>query len=361
MLAAIAFLIVGLVLLVYSADFLVKGAANIAAALGISPLVVGLTVVAFGTSAPELAVSVMSAFKDQADIAVGNVIGSNIFNILLILGISALIIPLAVNAQLVRFDVPVMIFVSVLLYFLAMDGLISRVDGIVLFVLLLSYVTFLLRLSKKEKDAGVLSEYEQEYGKPVADPKWLKNLAFVIGGVAGLVVGSDRLVYGAVFIAKHFGVSELIIGLTIIAAGTSLPEVATSVVAALKGERDIAVGNVVGSNIFNILTVLGISSIVAPSGIAVAKAALEFDMLFMIAIAMAALPVFFHGYRIGRMSGFFFLAFYVAYVVYLILGAQGHAAFAGYRQVMLFYVAPATAFVLAILLVSAFRKRKNPA
>jgi cation:H+ antiporter len=361
MLAAIAFLIVGLVLLVYSADFLVKGAANIAAALGISPLVVGLTVVAFGTSAPELAVSVMSAFKDQADIAVGNVIGSNIFNILLILGISALIIPLAVNAQLVRFDVPVMIFVSVLLYFLAMDGLISRVDGIVLFVLLLSYVTFLLRLSKKEKDAGVLSEYEQEYGKPVADPKWLKNLAFVIGGVAGLVVGSDRLVYGAVFIAKHFGVSELIIGLTIIAAGTSLPEVATSVVAALKGERDIAVGNVVGSNIFNILTVLGISSIVAPSGIAVAKAALEFDMLFMIAIAMAALPVFFHGYRIGRMSGFFFLAFYVAYVVYLILGAQGHAAFAGYRQVMFFYVAPATAFVLAILLVSAFRKRKNPA
>ena len=361
MLAAIAFLIVGLVLLVYSADFLVKGAANLAAAVGISPLVVGLTVVAFGTSAPELAVSVMSAFKGQADIAVGNVVGSNIFNVLFILGISALIIPLVVHAQLVRFDVPVMIGVSVLLYFLAMDGLISRVDGIVLFVLLLVYVIFLLRLSKKEKDAGVLSEYEQEYGKPAADPQYLKNILFVLGGVAGLVIGSDRLVYGAVFIAKSFGVSELIIGLTIIAAGTSLPEVATSIVAALKGERDIAVGNVVGSNIFNILTVLGISSIVAPAGVGVAKAALDFDMLFMIAVAIACFPVFFHGYKIGRISGFFFLAFYVAYVVYLILGAQGSAAFAGYRQVMVFYVAPATAVVLAILMVSAFLKRKNPA
>ncbi|QTN33853.1 calcium/sodium antiporter [Akkermansiaceae bacterium] len=357
MLAAIAFLVVGLVLLVYSADFLVKGASNLAAAVGISPLVVGLTVVAFGTSAPELAVSVMAAFNGQDDIAVGNVVGSNIFNVLFILGISALIIPLVVHAQLVRFDVPVMIAVSVLLYLLSMDGLISRVDGLVLFALLVAYVVFLLRLSKKEKDAGVLSEYEQEYGKPAAGPKWIKNLAFVIGGVAGLVLGSDRLVYGAVFIAKHFGVSELIIGLTIISAGTSLPEVATSVVAALKGERDIAVGNVVGSNIFNILTVLGISSIITP--LRVAEAALNFDILFMIAIAVAALPVFFHGYKIGRMSGFLFLAFYVAYIVYLILGAQGHAAFGGYRHVMLLYVAPATGLLLGGLLVSAIRNRKN--
>ena len=232
MIPAIAFLIVGLVLFIYSADFLVKGASNLAAAVGISPLVVGLTVVAFGTSAPELAVSVMSAFKGQADIALGNVVGSNIFNVLFILGISAMIIPLVVHAQLVRFDVPVMIGVSILLYVLSMDGLISRVDGIVLSALLLVYVAFLLRLSKKEKDAGLLSEYEQGYGKPAADPKWLKNIAFVVGGVAGLVIGSDRLVFGAVFIAKSFGVSELIIGLTIIAAGTSLPEVATSVVAA---------------------------------------------------------------------------------------------------------------------------------
>jgi cation:H+ antiporter len=305
MLLAVVFLIVGLVLLVFSADYLVKGAASLAASIGISPLVVGLTVVAFGTSAPELAVSVMSAFKGQADLALGNVIGSNIFNILVILGISAMIIPLTVHAQLVRFDVPVMIFLSLLLFPLAMDGVLSRRDGVILVALLLGYVFVLIRGSRREKDAGVLGEFGEEYGKPSEDPKWLKNIAFVLFGVAGLVVGSDRLVFGAVFIAKHFGVSELIIGLTIISAGTSLPEVATSVV--------------------------------------------------------AALPVFFHGYRIGRASGFFFLAFYVAYIVYLILDAKGHSVFPAYRVVMLQYVAPAAALALAVLLVRAFRQRKNPA
>lgn len=361
MIPAIAFLVIGLVLLVFAADWLVKGAANIASALGISPLVVGLTVVAFGTSAPELAVSVMSAFSGQADLAVGNVIGSNIFNILVILGISALIIPLTVHAQLVRFDVPVMIFLSLLLYPLSMDGGLSRMDGFILVALLMVYLFILIRGARREKDAGVLGEFGEEYGKTPDDSKWLKNIAFVVFGVIGLVGGSELLVRGAVEIAEGFGVSKLIIGLTIISAGTSLPEVATSVMAALKGERDIAVGNVVGSNIFNIVTVLGISSIVSPYGVAVAKAALDFDLLFMIAIALAALPVFFHGYRIGRMSGFFFIAFYVAYVVYLILDAKGHGAFPAYRQVMVFYVAPVTAFVLAILLVSAFRKGKNPA
>jgi cation:H+ antiporter len=358
MFAAILFLVVGLVLLVFSADYLVKGAANIAAALGISPLVVGLTVVAFGTSAPELAVSVMSAFKGQADIAVGNVIGSNIFNILVILGISALIIPLVVHRQLIRFDVPVMIFLSVLVYLLSMDGNISRVDGIILFSLAITYVVVLIRKSRKEGDAGVLSEYEEEFSKSGEDPKWLKNIAFVVLGVAGLVIGSDRLVFGAVFIAKHFGVSELIIGLTIVSLGTSLPEVATSVIAALKGEKDIAVGNVVGSNIFNIVSVLGVSSIVAPSGIAVAKAALDFDMLFMIAVAVAALPVFFHGYKIGRGSGFFFLVAYGAYLAYLILDSTRHGALPAYRDAMLLYAAPAAAIALVVLLVRGFRYPK---
>ncbi|QTN33852.1 calcium/sodium antiporter [Akkermansiaceae bacterium] len=361
MILAITYLIVGLVLLVFAADWLVKGAANIASALGISPLVVGLTVVAFGTSAPELAVSVMSAFRGQADLAVGNVVGSNIFNILVILGISALIIPLVVHAQLIRFDVPVMIFLSLLLFGLSFDGTISRIDGFILFAMALAYVGFLLRQSRKEKDAGVLSEYEEEYGKKGEDPAWAKNTALVVLGIAGLVLGSDRLVFGAVFIARHFGVSELIIGLTIISVGTSLPEVATSVVAALKGERDIAVGNVVGSNIFNIVTVLGISSIVAPAGIAVARQAIEFDMLFMIAIALAALPVFFHGYRIGRMSGFFFLAFYGAYLAYLILGATGHPAFPGFRHAMLVFVAPATGLALVVMLIRAIGQPKNPA
>ena len=355
----IILLIAGLVLLVFSADWLVQGAAKIAAAVGISPLVVGLTVVAFGTSAPELAVSVMSAFKGQAELAVGNVVGSNIFNILVVLGLSALIIPLIVNQQLIRFDVPVMILLSLLLYGISYDGLISRIDGIIFFALALVYVGFLIWQSKKESNNAVLTEYEQEYGKVAGDPKWLKNLTLIALGMAGLVLGSKWLVDGAVEIARLFGVSELIIGLTIVSIGTSLPEVATSVVAALKGERDIAVGNVVGSNIFNIVTVLGISSIVAPAGILVPQAALNFHIPVMIAVALSALPIFFLGYRIGRAGALFFMAFYGAYLAYLILEATGSEIFPLYRQIMMYYIAPAVALILLVVLYRAIRQPKN--
>lgn len=357
----IILLIAGFVLLVFAAEWLVKGAANIASAVGISPLVVGLTVVAFGTSAPELAVSVMSAFKDQADLAVGNVVGSNIFNILVVLGVSALIIPLSVNQQLIRFDLPVVIFLSVLLYGMCFDRLITRFDGIVLFFLAFCYVGFLLWQSKKEQNVAVLSEYEEEFGHAGNDPQWLKNLVLIGVGMGGLVLGSKWLVDGSVEIARLMGVSELIIGLTIISLGTSLPEVATSVVAAMKGERDIAVGNVVGSNIFNIVTVLGISSIVAPRGIAVPEAAIRFDIPVMIAVALAAFPIFFLGYRIGKPGGVFFLLFYGAYIAYLILEAIGSGFFPLYQQITLIYVAPAAAVVLLIVLIKAFSQRKNPA
>jgi cation:H+ antiporter len=321
MLNAIIFLILGLVLLVYAADYLVKGASQIATDLGISPLVVGLTVVAFGTSAPELAVSIMSAFKGEADLAVGNVVGSNIFNVLFILGLSALIVPLIVHQQLVRIDVPIMIGASLLLYGLSRDGKISLIDGAVLFVLAIAYTAFLIKQSRKEKDAEVITEYDAEYGKNGKKPKWLRNILYILLGLAGLVLGSRWLVDGAVFIARDFGVSELVIGLTIIAAGTSLPEVATSIIAAIKGERDIAVGNVVGSNIFNILLVLGLSSIVAPSGVDVDAAALKFDMPVMIGVAIACLPIFLHNHVISRTNGAFFFLCYVAYVTYLISSA----------------------------------------
>jgi cation:H+ antiporter len=354
----IILLIAGLVLLVFSADWLVQGAAKIAAAVGISPLIVGLTVVAFGTSAPELAVSVMSAFKGQADLAVGNVVGSNIFNILAILGISALIIPLVVNQQLIRFDVPVMIFLSFLFYALAFDGTLTRLDGVILFAMALAYVGFLVWQSKKERNRAVLNEYEQEYGNVASNPQWLKNLSLIIVGIVGLVVGSKWLVDGAVEIARYFGVSELIIGLTIVSVGTSLPEVATSVVAAFKGERDIAVGNVVGSNIFNIVTVLGVSSMVAPSGMAVPKEALAFDIPVMIAVALSALPIFFIGYKIGRPGAIFFLTFYGAYLTHLILGVTKSAAFPLYHQVTVNYVAPVAALILLGVLYRAFKQPK---
>lgn len=354
-LSTIVFLILGLLLLIGGAEYLVRGSARLAGAAGVSSLVVGLTVVAFGTSAPELAVSVVSAYKGQADLAIGNVVGSNIFNILVILGLSAVIIPLVVAQQLVRFDVPLMIGISFLLLLLGLDGKISRFDGILLFGCVLSYTIFLIRQSRRESSAEVKAEYEEEFGSGKNGPGWLKNISLVIVGLAGLVIGSKWLVDSAVSIAQAFGVSELIIGLTIVAAGTSMPEVATSVVAALRGERDIAVGNAVGSNIFNILSVIGLSSIVSPAGIAVSAEALRFDIPVMIAVAVACLPVFFAGYRITRLNGVVFLAFYAAYLVYLIFTAMQHEALGIYQTALFYYALPLAGVALLYCTWKGFR------
>jgi cation:H+ antiporter len=283
----------GLVLLVVGAELLVRGASRLAASFGVSPLVVGLTVVAFGTSAPELAVSIGSAVAGDADIAVGNVVGSNIANVLLILGLSAVIIPLIVKSQLVRFDVPIMIGASILLVVLALDGLLGRADGALMFALVITYVIVLIRKSRRET-AEVLAEFGAEYSEE--SPSVPVNLGLVVVGLGMLVLGSDLLVSAAVAVAERLGVSELVIGLTLVAIGTSMPEIATSIMAAIRGERDIAVGNVVGSNIFNILTVLGLTSLVAPDGVAVAQSALDFDLPFMVAVSIACLPIFLTGH-----------------------------------------------------------------
>lgn len=349
---AILQLIVGLILLILGAELLVRGASRLAAAIGISPLVIGLTVVAFGTSSPELAVSLVSAWTGQADIAVGNVVGSNIFNILVIIGLSALIVPLTVAQQLVRLDVPLLIGVSLLTFLLGRDGLIGRGEGLILFGLLIAYLVFLARFSPRES-VEVQAEYAQEFG----DSRFKEPLQYVsyfvlVGlGLILLVVGSRWLVAGAVAVARLLGVSELVIGLTIIAGGTSLPEVATSVVAALRKERDIAVGNAVGSNLFNLLAVLGLAALVAPRGVAVAQAALVFDLPVMIAVAVATLPVFFTGYRIARWEGALFLAYYAAYLLYIGLDALQHETLGPYRAVMLGFVLPLTAITLGILVL----------
>ncbi|MGA0899070.1 MAG: calcium/sodium antiporter [Luteolibacter sp.] len=340
----IIYLLLGFFLLVVGAEFLVRGAARVALAVGISPLVVGLTVVAFGTSAPELAVSMVSSFTGEGDLALGNVIGSNIFNILVILGISALIIPLVVHQQLVRFDVPFMIVISVLLLLLGMDGLVGRWDGLLLSSLLISYTVFLIIKSRKE-GKEVVDEYENEFGSK-KDQVWWKNLMWIVIGMAGLVLGSKWLVDSAVEIATAYGVSELVIGLTIVATGTSLPEVATSVVAAVKGERDIAVGNAVGSNIFNILSVIGISSLISPGGIAVSKAALTFDLPVMIGVAVACLPIFFTKYCITRLNGAFFILYYGAYLAYLLMNAAHHQYVDHYRYALIWFVLPLTMVTL---------------
>ncbi|MDX1679753.1 MAG: calcium/sodium antiporter [Akkermansiaceae bacterium] len=353
----IIFLLLGFVLLVGGAEFLVRGAARIALAVGITPLVVGLTVVAFGTSAPELAVSMVSTFTGDGDLALGNVIGSNIFNILVILGISALIVPLVVNQQLVRFDVPFMIAISVLLLILGLDGNVGRWDGLLLSSLLVGYILFLLWQSRREgKD--VAEEYEEEFGSEEDQVMW-KNLMWIVLGMTGLILGSKWLVDSAVEIATAYGVSELVIGLTIVATGTSLPEVATSVVAAVKGERDIAVGNAVGSNIFNILSVIGISSLISPAGIAVSRAALTFDIPVMIGVAVACLPIFLTKYTITRLNGGFFILYYGAYLGYLLLTASKHDYVEHYRYALTWFVLPITAVTLLIITFSGMRQLRR--
>ena len=356
----LVWLAVGLVCLVMGAESLVRGAARLATMMGISPLVVGLTIVAFGTSAPELAVSIQSGLEGQAGIAVGNVVGSNIFNVLFILGISALIVPLVVSQQLVRFDVPLMIVISLLVLLFGWDGRISAFEGALLFAGVVAYTAFLFVQSRRETKA-VQAEYEQEFGqKETETPHSLpRNLLFIVAGLGMLILGSRLLVSSAVEIAHYFGVSDLVIGLTIVAVGTSLPEVVTSIVAALRGERDIAVGNVVGSNIFNILCVLGLTSIVTPGGLEVSATALQFDIPVMIAVALACLPIFFTGYTIARWEGALFLAYYIGYTSWLILHATSSPLQGQFSAALTGFVLPLTAITLAVLAFRAWRLQRT--
>jgi cation:H+ antiporter len=341
----------GLVALIAGAELLVKGASRLALAVGVSPLVVGLTVVAFGTSSPEVAVSVGAVAAGNTDIAVGNVVGSNVFNVLFILGASALIAPLLVHAQIIRQEVPIMLGASILLLVVVLDGVLSRFDGALLFALLIAYTVFLVRQSRAES-REIQDEYAQEYGQ-ARNPAghWALQVGLIIAGLVLLVVGSNWLVDASVAFARALGVSDLVIGLTIIAAGTSMPEVATSLLAALRGERDIAVGNVIGSNTFNILGCLGLSGLVSSDGLRIAPAVMNFDLWVMIAVAVACLPVFMAGRQIGRGKGLLFLGYYVAYVAYLVLGAQQHDALPAYSRLMLGFVLPLTIVTLVALLV----------
>jgi cation:H+ antiporter len=350
--------IAGLVLLIAGAEAIVRGASRLASAVGVSPLVIGLTFVAFGTSSPELAVSVRASVTGAPDIALGAVVGSNIFNVLFILGLSAAIAPLVVAQQLVRVEAPLMIGASVLVFVLALDGVVARVDGALLFAGVIAYTVFVIRQSLRES-AAVRSEYEQEFGdRRRGAAHWAVNVALAAVGLGMLVLGSRWLVSGAVSFAQAIGLSELVIALTIIAAGTSLPEAAASVVASLRGERDIAVGNAVGSCLFNLLAVLGLASLFAPEGVRAAPAALRFDIPVMIAASVACLPIFFTGYRIARWEGFLFLAYFAAYTAYLILQTAQHDALPAYSAVMGVFVLPITAVTLAVLAHRAWKRQR---
>jgi len=303
----------GFIILTLGAEALVRGASAIALRLGITPLIIGLTIVAFGTIAPELAVSVKSALAGNSGIALGNVIGSNIANIGLILAITALIRPIQVQSQVVKRDIPLMILASMLFWGLLLDGELSLIDGVVLLSLLFGYLTFSYISSKNSKNE---EEIEAGPNNPL-----LSGLLILVG-ISMLVGGGILFVNGAVDLAKTFGVSEVIIGLTIVAIGTSMPELVTSVIAALKGQSDIAIGNVVGSNLFNILGILGVTAIVHP----VSSLGFQpFDFMVMLALAIVILPFAWTGLRIGRREGSVLLLTYLGYMGYLINQASAQA------------------------------------
>jgi len=349
-------LVVGLALLVGGAEFLIKGASKLAATLGISPLIIGLTVVAFGTSAPELAVSLNASLHGQADIALGNVVGSNICNVLLILGVSSVISPLVVAEQLVRLDVPIMIGVSGLLLLFGTDGQLSRSDGVILFLGGLFYTIFLLAQSRKEKNKGMLDDYADLKKPSISAKETGLNFLMFVGGVLTLVAGSQMLVTSATIIARAFEVDELIIGLTVIALGTSLPELATSVMASVRGERDIAVGNVIGSNIFNILIVLGLTSAVSADGITILASARSFDMPVMLAVSIMCFPIFFTDNEVSRREGVLLLAYYVLYIGYLVLNATAYSPWTGLIGVV---VVPLTILMVVRLSWKTWRTMRN--
>tara|TARA_R110000796_G_scaffold127333_5_gene242607 strand:- start:19670 stop:20743 length:1074 start_codon:yes stop_codon:yes gene_type:complete len=350
------YLIAGLVLLVLGAESLVRGAVKLAERLGISALVIGLTVVAFGTSAPEMAVSVQASLSGSGDIAVGNVIGSNIANILLILGLSALVAPLVVSRQLVRLDVPVMLAAGVLAFLLAWNGSISRLDGCILLAFLLLYTVFLVIASKREARSDERnSDDDETQTKPLS---WLTQLFLIALGLGLLVAGSHLLIEGAVSLARALGLSELVIGLTVVAVGTSMPELATSLMAVYRGERDIAVGNVVGSCIFNLLLVLGAGAVVTTEGLSISPNALAFDFPVMLAVFGACLPIFFSGYRINRWEGAMFLGYYMAYTLYLIMFSAGLPAIELLRHAMTWYVFPLTAITVLVIFLRAWKHQR---
>ncbi len=313
----------GFVALIIGGELLVRGATGLAAAAKVSPLVIGLTVVAFGTSAPELAVSINSCYAGSTDLAVGNVVGSNICNILFILGLSATVAPLSVQSQLFRFDIPVMIAVAIGLWIVGLGGIITRVEGFVFTGLLIAYFWWTVVAGRRE-GRRLEEELEGVTPFPSMSGKWsiLVDLAFLAVGLVALVVGSDWLVDACVELAIRLGVSDLVIGLTVVAIGTSLPELVTSLMAAVRGKRDLAVGNIVGSNILNILGVLGVSAIVAPAGIPVDQQSLTFDIPVMVMVSLACLPIFWVGREISRSEGISLLVYYVAYLAMLIYSAK---------------------------------------
>ncbi|PSS58017.1 calcium/sodium antiporter [Pseudomonas sp. BBP2017] len=343
----------GLLLLVIGAELLVRSALRVASSLQVRPLIIGLSLVAFGSSAPQLTVSLQAAYTGAPDVAVGSVIGSNIFNILVTLGLAALIIPLRVSRQLVRLDIPLMIAASLLVYLLAFNELLGRLEGALLLLGLFAYLAILWHQSR---------HYARTFPAPGPRPQqgsgfWITSLLLMLAGLGLLSVAGHLLLEAAVEVASDLGLSERVIGLTVVAVCTSLPELATSLIAALRGEREIAVGNVIGSNLFNLLAVLGLTALVAPEPLSISPNALDFDLPVMLGVAALSLPVFYSGYRVTRAEGLVFLGLYLAYGLHVVAFTTGMPLATRLEKLMLFYALPVLGALLLFTTLRAWRRQ----
>lgn len=312
---------IGVVAVVGGAELVVRGGARIAAHLGISPLIIGLTVVAIGTSAPELAVGIDAALQGNGALAVGNIAGTNVFNLLVILGLMAVIKPLKLTGQTIRFDLPFMIGAALLLLLMGFDGALSTLEGIVLIAGAVLFMVLTLRNARRESQE-VRAEFDHEYGdRATSHPRltFALNAFFLFAGLVIVVIGADWLVDGAVELARDFGVSEAFIGLTVVAIGTSAPEIVTAIVATIRDERDLAVGNLLGSSVFNILLILGVTSVVPVGDIPVPPELAFIDLPIMVLATLLCIPVFLSHRLVSRLEGALFLTCYAAYFGYLIL------------------------------------------
>ena len=309
MLNAVLWMLGGLVLLALGAEGLVRGSSSIALRMGVTPLVIGLTIVAFGTGSPEMIVSLDAALRGNSDLALGNIVGSNICNVALILGIAALARPLHVRSALLKREMPIMIAITLLFAAMVYDGELGRVDGAVLTIGAVLYTAGAYWAARRDRDAEVAAEFANELPKPQSSTA--RSLALAGGGFVGLLVGANLLVSGAVVIAQGFGLSEVVIGLTVIAIGTSLPELATSVVAGLRGDADVAFGNVIGSNVLNILLILGVVALIEPIS---ARGLRPLDLGVLVASAVLLWPLMWRGAIVNRWEGALLLAGYVLYI-----------------------------------------------
>ncbi len=342
--------VTGLIALIGGAEILVRAVTRLASAIGISRLIIGLTVVAFGTSAPELAISIKAGISGQTDLMLGNIIGSNISNTLLILGLVAMLIPLKVNKWLIKSDLPIMIGITAVVYFFSLNGMITFWECLILTGLLITYLIFLARQGGAGTDEIIVKPKRKI-------SSLLIYLFFCIVGFVLLITGAQWMIDSALIFAEWIGVSELVIGLTVVAIGTSLPEIVVVMVAAIKKERDIAVGSIIGSNILNLLAVLGVSGLFIQGPIPVQDVLIRFDIPLLIVISILCVPIFYTGYRITRWEGGIFLFFYGSYLYYLYLSGTGHHLLELFTFLMSRWIIPMIILIIVIVTIFEWKKR----